>query len=125
MNLKALTFGAAILATVVIPFISTAPASAQTSDVDPGQPLTVGGQEYVVITSLPITINRNNAESPMQQTKVSTDGRYQFVGFLNAITQERQEADPPAARQLYRLATVQDRQTGKTVKAALPIRFEP
>lgn len=121
MNLKALTLGAVILTAT----LSTLPANAQTPNADPNQPLVVGGEEYVVINSLPVTINRNNAESPMQQTKVSADGRYQFVNFLNAITQERREADPPAARQLYRLANVQDRETGKIIKAALPIQFEP
>ncbi len=123
MNLKALTLKAVVLTAILLP--STLPANAQTPNSDPNQPLVVGGEEYVVISSLPITVNRNDANSPMQQTKVSADGRYRFVSFLNAITQEREEAAPPVARQLYRLANVQDQETGKTIKAALPIRFEP
>jgi hypothetical protein len=102
------------------------PASAQTLNTASPEFLPVGSEEYLVINSMPITINRNDAGAPMQQTTVSADGRYRFVSFLNALTQEkRPDTNPPTMSQLYRLASVYDRQTGQTIRAALPIRFEP
>ncbi|MBD2039682.1 hypothetical protein [Microcoleus sp. FACHB-672] len=86
----------------------------------------VGGEDYPVVNELPIIINRNELGNPIiNYTWKSADRRYRVVEILPTLTQEVQVSNPPAARNLYRLADVYDKQERKKMTVALPIQFEP
>jgi len=94
--------------------------------IDHNEPMVISGETFTVLDSLAITVKRDQLDGPATQyTKVSADGRYELIEILPTLTKERKEAEAPAPRQLYRFAIVLDKEAGKTIKAALPIRFEP
>jgi hypothetical protein len=90
--------------------------------------LQVGDKSFEIIDDIKIVINRHETDSqPMQ---INQNGnRYQLLKFLPALTQEKEIQPLPGEKKkpnpLYRLAEVQDRQTGKTLTVALPIIFNP
>ncbi|MBD2667180.1 hypothetical protein B6N60_04566 [Richelia sinica FACHB-800] len=90
--------------------------------------LQVGDKSFEIIDDIKIVINRESIdEQPMQ---VNQNGnRYKILRFLPALTQEKEIEPLPGQKKkpnlLYRLAQVQDQQTGKTLTVALPIIFNP
>lgn len=90
--------------------------------------LQVGDKSFEIIDDLKIVINRHETDSQPMQVNQNGD-RYKILKFLPALTQEKEiEALPGEKKKpnlLYRLAEVQDQQTGKTLKVALPIIFNP
>ncbi|MFM2061014.1 MAG: hypothetical protein RLZZ507_684 [Cyanobacteriota bacterium] len=86
--------------------------------------LQVGDKSFEIIDDMPIVINRNATDEKSKLMEVTkSNGRYQFISFLPALTQEKTVAS--AATSLYRLAEVQDLTTGQKLKVALPIVFKP
>lgn len=86
--------------------------------------LQVGDKTFEII-DMPIVINRNATDNNNQLMNIQSNNRYQLIKMLPALTQERTVAPPPSARLLYRLAEVQDLKTGKRLKVALPVVFNP
>lgn len=87
--------------------------------------LQVGDKSFEII-DMPIVINRNTTDDNDEKLmKIQSNGRYQLIKILPALTQEKTVASAPAARSLYRLAEVQDLKTGKKLKVALPVTFNP
>lgn len=114
MKIKTLILSAGITILSTIPF----PAFAQTV-------VKVGGTDYPVVNELPITVDRSELGQPsISYTWKSPDRRYRVIEILPALTQEVQVSNPPAARSLYRLADVYDKQSRKKVRVALPIQFK-
>ena len=90
--------------------------------------LQVGDKSFEIIDDIKIVINRESIDKqPMQVNENSN--RYKLLKFLPALTQEKKIEPLPGEKKkpnaLYRLAEVQDRQTGKTLTVALPIIFNP
>ncbi|MBD2296940.1 hypothetical protein H6G06_26560 [Anabaena sphaerica FACHB-251] len=127
MNL-AKTFSKVLAATCLllvsgIPF-SVLAESIPTKPIEPiDQPLVVGDDTYQVLLSMPLQLYRNATNGPMKYNTTSSDGRFELISFLPALTQERKTEPAPAPYQLYRLALVRDNTNGKTIKAALPIQI--
>ncbi|TAE58108.1 MAG: hypothetical protein EAZ87_14785 [Nostocales cyanobacterium] len=90
--------------------------------------LQVGDKSFEIIDDIKIVINRESIDKqPMQ---VNQNGnRYKILKFLSALTQEKEVETLPGEKKkpnlLYRLAQVQDRQTGQILTVALLITFNP
>jgi hypothetical protein len=113
MKFKSLLLG---IGMIFLSLNQTPPALSQSLQID--------GKEYPIIDSLVITIDRGVTETPpITYPEVSSDGRYELLKVLPAITRELQVEPPPAPRRLYRMAEVRDRQTNKVLTVAIPIQL--
>jgi hypothetical protein len=90
--------------------------------------LQVGDKSFEIIDDIKIVINRESIDEKAMQVNQNSN-RYKIRKFLPILTQEKEinplPGDQKKPNLLYRLAEVQDRQTGKILTVALPIIFNP